>query len=103
MQGEDDKYWATKDGVTSADVSIRWSEPVAMNYVVIEEHIALGQRVREFIIEAFEGESWREIASGTTIGYKRILPLEREITTDAIRIRFLDSRGPLTIARIAVY
>lgn len=46
---------------------------------------------------------WHQIASGTTIGYKRIIPLAATTTTDALRIRLLDSRGPLTIDRIAVY
>lgn len=77
--------------------------PVEVNYVMIQEHIALGQRVRAFAVDAKDGDAWREMAAGTTVGYKRIIPFDKPITTDALRIRFLDSRGPLTIDRIAVY
>jgi alpha-L-fucosidase len=103
MQGENEGYWATADGVTTGDITLKWSEPITVKYIVIQEYIALGQRVREFVIEAYDGNDWQEIASGTTIGYKRILPLADSVNTDQLRIRFLDSRAPLTIARIAVY
>ena len=54
-------------------------------------------------MEAQKNGSWSEVAKGTTVGYKRILPLAEAVTTDKVRVRFLDSRGPLTIARVAVY
>lgn len=103
MQGEDERYWATADGVTTGDVTLKWSEPITAKYIVVQEHIALGQRVREYVIEAFDGDDWQEIASGTTIGYKRILPLADSVTTDQLRIRLLDSRAELAISRIAIY
>ncbi|MBQ3173217.1 MAG: alpha-L-fucosidase [Alistipes sp.] len=103
MQGDDSLYWATKDGVTSGDVYLEWDVPITAKYIVIEEHIALGQRVREFVIDVKQDNKWHQVSAGTTIGYKRIIPLEQEIITNEIRIRFIDARGPLTIARIAVY
>ena len=104
MQGDDENYWATSDGVTEADVEIAWGEPQTIKYVTLQEHIALGQRVKKFVVEAEQGGSWVEIASGTTVGYKRILPVkDGAVETSALRVRFLDSRGPLTISRIAVY
>ena len=103
MRGEDNAYWATADGVTTGDVTLKWDVLITAKYVVIEEHIALGQRVREFSIEARTGDKWIEVAKGTTVGYKRILKLDGTVSTNELRIRFLDARGPLTIARIAVY
>lgn len=103
MCGGDSAYWATADGVTMGDVYLRWDAPIEMRYLVVQEHIALGQRVREFVVEVRDGGSWQQVAQGTTVGYKRIIPLDDVITTDEIRIRFLDARGPLVIDRIAVY
>ena len=102
MLGDDDKYWATADDVVAGDVELKWSEPQNISYVVIQEHIALGQRVRKFEVEAMVDGAWKSVASGTTVGYKRILPLEG-VQSNALRVRFIDSRGPLTIARIAAY
>lgn len=103
MQGEDATYWATEDGTTSGDVYLQWSEPITVQYVTIQEHIALGQRVRAFAIEARCGEEWQQVATGTTVGYKRITKLDAPITTSELRIRLIDARGPLAIDRIAVY
>lgn len=103
--GEDQKYWATEDGVTAADVELSWAEPQTVKYVTIQEHIALGQRVKKFVIEAELNGSWQEVAAGTTVGYKRILPISdgKGLATDRLRVRFLDSRAALTIARVAVH
>lgn len=103
MKGENKAFWATEDGVTTGDVMLKWSEPVEVKYVMIQEHIALGQRVREFAVDVKAGNEWQQVAKGTTVGYKRILPLEEAVSTDEIRVRFLDARGPLTIDRIAAY
>lgn len=103
--GEDQKYWATEDGVTAADVELSWAEPQMVKYVTIQEHIALGQRVKKFVIEAELNGVWQEVAAGTTVGYKRILPISdgKGLATNRLRVRFLDSRAALTIARVAVY
>ena len=102
LLGEDDRYWATADGIIQGDVELEWREPKQISYVMIQEHIALGQRVRKFSVEVDVDGAWQEVAAGTTIGYKRILPLNG-IKSGKLRVRFADSRGPLTIARIAVY
>ncbi|MBQ8493226.1 MAG: alpha-L-fucosidase [Alistipes sp.] len=103
MRGDDSDYWATKDGVTTGDVYLRWDTAISARYIVIEEYIALGQRVREYAVDVKRDNTWQQVAYGSTIGYKRIIPLEEEIVTSEIRVRFIDSRGPLTIDRIAVY
>ena len=100
--GEDDKYWATEDGVTTGDVTLTWSEPQSVKYVVLQEQIALGQRVRSFEVDVMRNGEWQNAVKATTVGYKRILPVESEGVT-AVRVRFTDSRGELAVARVAVY
>ena len=52
-----------------------------INYVQLQEDISLGQRVSGFRVEiqdfdvALENGGWLPIAEGTTIGYKRIIPV----------------------------
>lgn len=101
--GEDDAYWATEDGVTTGDVTLEWNEPQDVEYVTIQEHIALGQRVRSFEIDVMRDGEWQNaVVKATTVGYKRILPIEGA-GVSAVRVRFTDSRGELAIARVAVY
>ncbi|MBR0531580.1 MAG: alpha-L-fucosidase, partial [Bacteroidales bacterium] len=75
MDGNYDSYWATKDGITEASVTFDLAGEKTFNRVLLQEYIPLGQRVYSFTIEA-EGPDgqWKEIASETTIGYKRIVP-----------------------------
>lgn len=95
-------YWATADDVTTGDAVLTWSEPQRVNYVTIQEHIELGQRVRGFGIDVLRDGEWQQAATGTTVGYKRIVPLGGA-ETSAVRVRFTDARGPLAVERIAVY
>lgn len=101
--GDNDKYWATEDGVVTGDVTLEWSDSQDVSYVVMQEYIALGQRVRSFEIDVKRGDEWQNaVVKGTTVGYKRILPIEGQ-GVSAVRVRFTDSRGPLAIARVAAY
>ena len=95
-------YWATADGVTAGDITLAWSAPQTVNYVTVQEHIELGQRVRGFVVEVLRDGVWHTAAEGTTVGYKRILPIGG-VVAEAVRVRFTDSRGPLAIGRVAVY
>lgn len=72
-------YWATDDGVKQATITFSWDKPQTLRYVDMMEYIRKGQRVRKFHIEISEdGKTWKPIAekcTTTTIGYKRIIPL----------------------------
>jgi len=65
----------------------------------------LGQRVKQFKVEYLQEGTWLPLAleeETTTIGYKRILRFPA-ITTTAIKVSFLDARGPLCISEVAAY
>lgn len=102
VDGDPLTYWATDDGVLTAALEIDLGIPVLFNRIVIEEYVALGQRVRGFIIEAFSDGDWQKIATGTTVGHKRILAIE-PVSARRLRVRFSDARGPLAISSFALH
>ena len=55
-----------------------------VNTFLIQEDIAKGQRVENFLVEAYSNGSWRYVAEGTTVGYKRLI---RFSDTKAEKIR----------------
>jgi alpha-L-fucosidase len=70
--------------------------------VCLQEEIRVGQRVEKFALEYNDHGQWKEIASGTTIGYKRLIHFPA-VTTKAVRLRILSSRLNPTIAEFGLY
>jgi alpha-L-fucosidase len=95
-------YWALDDGVTSGEAIIDLGGPVTFDVVKLREHIALGQRIARFAIDAWVNGQWREVAAGTTIGPRRILRFERT-TSDKIRLRIEESLATPTISELSVF
>ncbi|NOT73781.1 MAG: alpha-L-fucosidase [Cyclobacteriaceae bacterium] len=95
-------FWSTDDDVVSGSVEIQMDEGKVIHYVVLQEYIPLGQRVRSFTIEAWVWNKWKPISEGTTIGYKRIVQLP-PTATQKIRITFQDAKACLAISNIEIY
>jgi alpha-L-fucosidase len=95
-------YWATDDGTLSASLEIELGRTQPVSYVVIQEYIRLGQRVKAFDVEVWKDDAWVKVASGSTIGYKRILPLER-VETSRVRIRIADAKACPLISNVEIY
>jgi alpha-L-fucosidase len=69
---------------------------------LVQEFISLGQRVKSFVVQAFAGGSWKELANATTIGYKRILCFPG-ITATRVRLIITDSKSCPLISNIGIY
>lgn len=100
-----DTYWATEDGVTTADIEFSFDTPTRMNRMMLQEYIPLGQRVKAFVVEYLDKDTWLPVKLNeetTTIGYKRLLRFET-VETKGIRIRITDARGSLCLSSVGVY
>ncbi|HTJ51982.1 MAG TPA: discoidin domain-containing protein, partial [Cyclobacteriaceae bacterium] len=97
-----DTYWATDDNITTASLIIDFEKPTSFNRFLVQEYIRLGQRVKSFSIEALINGTWKELAKGTTIGYKRILRFPG-ITTTEIRFTVTGSKASPVISNIGIY
>ena len=104
--GSWDTYWATSDGVTSADITFTFKKARKMNRIMLQEYIPLGQRVKKFAVEWLDKNgTWKAVEQGeetTTIGYKRLLRF-LTVETKGLRVRILDSRGPICMNNMGVY
>ncbi|GEL09696.1 hypothetical protein FGL01_04350 [Flavobacterium glycines] len=95
-------YWTTDDQAKSASLIISFDKPTAFNRFLVQEYIKLGQRVKSFKLEANINGEWKELATETTIGYKRILCFP---TVEATKLRFtiLDTKKGALISNIGIY
>lgn len=71
--------------------------PGAINVVALSEDITQGQQVESFAVDASIAGEWVEIATGTTIGHRRLLPLKETVTPSAVRLRVLSARAEATV------
>lgn len=97
-----DTYWATDDKVKSASLTIDFGEPTEFNRFLAQEDIRLGQRVKQFTLEALVGDEWKQLASETTIGKKRILRFPN-VTASKLRLNIVDLKACPVISNIGVY
>jgi alpha-L-fucosidase len=100
VDGDSDTRWATDAGTSAAWLEVDLGKVVAFNRVVIDE--ALEQRVQEFDLQYKDGEAWKTILKGTTIGAN----WEREfepVTARVVRLNILKATEGPTIWEFAVY
>lgn len=98
-----DSFWAAPDDVTEATIAIDLGGKKTFNLIQLQEYIPLGQRIKSFTVEAMNGDgSWTEIASETTIGHKRIIPIT-ETTTSKVRLNITGSYACPVLNGFALY
>ena len=73
-----------------------------IDHVVIMENIAVGERVRSYVVEGMVNGAWQQLAAGTAVGHKKIDRIA-PVTVTRVRLRILDAVGTPEIKRIAVY
>jgi alpha-L-fucosidase len=74
----------------------------AFDRVMTMEDIRLGERVRSYVLEGWNGQSWFVIASGTAIGHKKIDRF-KPVRASRIRLRILNAVADPAIRRLAVF
>jgi alpha-L-fucosidase len=100
--GKKETYWTTDDNTIAASLELNLGQPASLNRLLVQEYIQLGQRVQQFTLEAFVNDTWQEITSGTTIGYKRILRFET-VETNKIRFNIIKSKACPVISNLELY
>jgi alpha-L-fucosidase len=102
LDQDPETYWTTDDAVTSGSIEIEFDSPTTVKYIQLHEYIKLGQRVKAFKVEAWDGNNWKSLAEATTIGYKRILKLE-PTETSKLKVSVLESKACPVISSIEVF
>jgi len=100
--GNNKTYWATDDAVTSPSITLEFDTPTEVNRILLQEYIALGQRVYGFTVEAEVDGNWNLIDTQTTIGVKRILRFDT-VKASKIRVNITASKAAPLISNIELY
>ncbi|MDD7461137.1 MAG: alpha-L-fucosidase [Prevotellaceae bacterium] len=109
--GDKHTYWATDDNITHAALTMTWKNPIRANRFMVQEYIRLGQRVEDFMLEAWVDGAWKELKDmlveedkdgTTTIGYKRIICFPT-IETSQLRFTVKQAKACPLISHIGVF
>ena len=92
VDGNPATYWSASDNAPAASIEIDLGSAKTFNRFLLREHIALGQRVSSFNLEAWSEADgkWSIISEGTTVGYKRILRFDA-VTAQRLRLNIRQS------------
>lgn len=102
FDGKDRSYWKMSGKSTPDVLEFKMEKPQKFDVLALQENLELGQRVESFVLEYKDGETWKKITEGTTIGYKRLLRFPA-VTANEVRLRILSSRMTPAIAEIGLY
>src|SRR5262245_20076648 len=102
IDGNAATYWATDDAVTSASIELNFGRVTEFNTFLAQENIQLGQRVKKFSLEIWNGGGWETVARATTIGHKRILRFPA-VKAEKLKFNIEAARACPTVTNIEVY
>jgi alpha-L-fucosidase len=80
--------WSASASKGSFTMSL--AKAATFDRVILREDVRMGQRVAQFDVEAEKDGKWVSIATGTTIGFRRIIPVA-QTTATALRIQVSDA------------
>jgi alpha-L-fucosidase len=101
---DDDRntYWTTDDWTTTAEIEYDLGAKKRFSLAMLQEHLASGQRIEACAFDARIDGAWKELGTGTTVGYKRIFRFE-PVGTDRVRVRILGSRVAPTLSNFGLF
>jgi len=102
FDGKLNTYFTTEGQDSTATIELNWANNTTFNVLSLQENIAVGQRIEKFEAEYFDGTEWKHFASGTTVGYKRLLKFN-PVTAKRVRFKILASRLNPALAELGLY
>jgi alpha-L-fucosidase len=103
LDGNPETYWATGDGVTTAEVTIELQRPASFNVVRLREDIRLGQRVEACAVDVWKDGAWQEFGQAASIGPCRLLRAKEMVSTTRLRLRITQAAACPAMTELGVF
>jgi alpha-L-fucosidase len=100
VDGNPQTRWAAKQGTADAWLEVDLGKPTLIGRALISE--LQWKETREFVLEAGDGETWKELARGTTIGTERLLSFPA-VRARVVRLRIVKSERAANINEFQVF
>jgi alpha-L-fucosidase len=100
FDGNNTTFWMASEKQNGFTIEIK--VPQKVNTIMLQEPIAMGQRVASFEVELVDVDGTKEVIKAGTIGHKRMVTF-KERKLKSFQIRFTGSRGPVLISNLEAY
>ena len=95
-------HWVSPTAESPVTIELDLGTATTFNRLMLQEYIVLGQRIEEFTFEVRTPDGWKQVARGTTVGYKRLLVFDN-VTTDKVRLHIVRSRLNPTLCNLGLF
>ena len=95
-------YWSAAASDTSAYLEIDLGQPVRFNLIALQEPVFMGQRVKQYLVDYYDGAEWQVFSQGTTIGYRK-LDLRPAVSAQKVRLHIMDARAYPLLSTFGIY
>ncbi len=102
LDGDPDTTWSPPPGAQPGEIMGYYNPPITFDRAVTTEWLAGGQRVQKYAIDFNDGTAWHRIASGTSIGHKKIDIFPR-VTASQVRLLILSASDTPVIRDFQLY
>lgn len=90
LDNDPDTFWQAPPGSHRSVLQVDFLEPLTFDQVLIMERLNNGQRIQAFRVEAWDGQHWQAVFSGSAVGHKRIEGFP-PCTASRVRLNILSS------------
>jgi alpha-L-fucosidase len=84
------------------ETTINLDKKAKIGWLEMEEEIAQGQHISSYRLEAWTKGQWKEVATGSSVGRKRIHQLEN-VETDRLKLSVVSARPEITLPKVVLY
>ena len=102
VDGNPHTYWEADAGDTAGKPEGDFKKTVAFNPISLGEPVFMGQRVKQYRVEYWDGTTWQLFSEGTTIGYQK-LDRRDAISAQKVRLVIENARAYPLISHFGVY
>ncbi|MDR6782838.1 alpha-L-fucosidase [Pedobacter africanus] len=103
LDGNKQTFWATTDPVHQASLEMDLKGPQTFDIISLQEYIPLGQRIEGYNIQIWEGNAWKTVYEGKSIGAKKLAKLEQPVTTNKLKLNITQSPVCITLSEFGLY
>lgn len=87
---------------TEKEQVISWKGKKKLGWLELEEDIARGQHIQSYTLEALVNGRWKPVASGSSVGRKRIQSIEA-VETEQVRLRISSHQPGIPLLRLSIH